>query len=271
MELEPKDTALLVHIEHKRPIEVSDFISSLNALNNLYTAYVKKNGCPQTMSKSRLYVEKVKEGSIDVFLCEMLSATILPFAENANVIFEFAGYLKSVYEYFSKGLGKKPQLDAQECKHLIETLNVVTSDSGNEMTIGAVNKSDTGNVFNNCTFNFGEGSGTQRLIERETELLKETTPDGGSFPRVLMQIYQLRNEAGSTVGNKAIIDSVFKGKKLGVVFGSDELKDAILFPRDFNPTQKAFWVDVEVLLVNGKPKAYNVTALHDIIDIEEQE
>lgn len=147
-------------------------------------------------------------------------------------------------------------------------LNIVVSDQKGTLTIGAVNKAENGNVYNGCTFNFGEGSGVQRLLGKEIDTLKAESPTENIYKRVLMQIYQVRNEANKNEGNKAIIDEIFKGRKVGVVFETDELKNAILFS-DINPTQKAFWVDVEVLTVDGKPKAYNVTALHDIIDIDE--
>ena len=263
-----KDSALLVHIEHSKPIEVSEFVSSLNALNSLYSSFVKKNGDNKIITRSKLYVEKIEEGCIDIYLCEIVSAALIPFMENANIIFDFASYIKLVYDYFTKGDGKKPELDVQECKNFSEILGIVASDPKGEMSIGAINKTNKGHIFNNCTFNFGESNSAQNQLSKEIDTLKLENSAGNTYKRVLMQIYQVRNEANKNEGNKAIIDEISKGKKIGVVFETDELKNAILFS-DINPTQKAFWVDVEVLTVDGKPKAYNVTALHDIIDIDE--
>ena len=62
-----KDSALLVHIEHSKPIEVSEFVSSLNALNSLYSSFVKKNGDNKIITHSKLYVEKIEEGCIDIY------------------------------------------------------------------------------------------------------------------------------------------------------------------------------------------------------------
>lgn len=268
-DLKPQETALLVHIEHSKPIEVSEFVSSLNALNSLYISFVKKNGNNKAMTKSKLYVEKIEEGSIDVFLCELASAAIIPFLENANAIFDFASYVKKVYDYFAKGSGDKPELDYQECTNFHDVLSVVTSDQKGKMEIGAINKSEKGIIFNKCTFNFGDGNGTQRLLKKEAEELKSVSVETAVHERVLMQIYQMRTEPGTDIGNMAIIDEIYQGKKLGVVFATDELKKAILF--SYNPSQKAYWVDVKVLTLGGKPKAYNVVALHDTINIAEQE
>ena len=83
-----------------------------------------------------------------------------------------------------------------------------------------------------------------------------------------MQIYQVRSDAGSNTGNKAIIDDIFKGKKIAVVFETDELKQRILYSEN-NPTRKLFQVDIKVQTVNGIPVAYKVISLHDVIDYNE--
>lgn len=84
--LDPKDTALLVHIEHSKPIEVKDFIATLNAVGSLYSSYVKNNADCKEMANAKLYVEKIEKGCIDVYLCELASCAMIPFMENVNTI-----------------------------------------------------------------------------------------------------------------------------------------------------------------------------------------
>lgn len=83
-----------------------------------------------------------------------------------------------------------------------------------------------------------------------------------------MGVYQVRSDAGTNTGNKAIIDEIYKGKKIALVFETDELKNAILFS-EINPTRKVFQVDVQVQTANDKVVAYKVIALHEIIDLED--
>ena len=83
-----------------------------------------------------------------------------------------------------------------------------------------------------------------------------------------MQIYQVRSDADSNTGNKAIIDEIFKGKKVSLLFDSDELKNEILFSNS-NPTRTGYQVDVKVQTINGKPQAYKVLALHDIMELSD--
>ena len=68
-------------------------------------------------------------------------------------------------------------------------------------------------------------------------------------------------------GNKAIIEEISKNK-IPVVFDTDELKNRIL-NSDSNPVKRAFFVDVEVKTINSRIVAYNVLALHDVIDLDE--
>lgn len=104
--MEAKDTVLKIHVEHSRPIEINEFTSALNAVGSLFSTFAQKNGDCKETAGAKLYVEKIQEGCIDVFLCEQIAAGLLPFAENINLIFEFAKNIKSITEYFLNQKGK---------------------------------------------------------------------------------------------------------------------------------------------------------------------
>lgn len=266
----PKDTLLRVHITHSKPVEVSDFVSSLTAINKTYTAFVqKKKNVAADLTKSKLYVEKVEEGSIIVYLKEIVTATIIPFLENINPIFEFASYLKDAYNFFKLGEGTKPKLDLQECENLSRILDVVASDPKAEMTIGAIDCNNAKIEFNNCSFNFGESNGMQKQLMQEAEAIRETSKADNIYERVLMVIYQVRakTDTDTSKGNKAIVDEIAKGKKVPIIFDSDELKNKILYSDD-NPTRYAYQVDISVETLNGNPIAYKITALHDMFPMD---
>lgn len=263
-----QDTALLVHIEHSKPIEISDFVSTMTALNSLYSSYVRENGFCKDVAQSKLYIEKIKDGCIDILLRDIVAGSVLPFAENANTIMEFSKHLKGVYEYFTKGAGEKPRLDAQDCQNLHDALNIVSNDQKGEMTIGAVVNGNITNVFNNCTMCFGNGNSTQNqlLKTREDAGLAKCQPEETKMAQ-LMTIYQMVGDMTKNRGNKAVISAI-SPKKIGLVFETDELKQKIL-GMDSNPTKKAFSVDVVLQYVGDRLAAYKVTALHDIISLED--
>lgn len=268
--LTPQETILRINIKHSKPVEVTDFITSLNAINKLYAGFVKNDiHCDKEISKSKLYVEKIKECCIEVYLKEIVTAGIIPFMENINVILEFSGYLKRIYDYFKTGDGEKPSLNVSECENLSDALNVISNDPKGHMTFGAVSNGG-GNIYNNCTFNFGESNGIQKQLKQEADTIREIATNNNTYERVLMAIYQVRTEKEAGKGNKAIVDEIAKGKKVSIVFATDELRDDILYSES-NPTQNVYQVDITVQTLNDVPIAYKITALHDIVPLEKDE
>ena len=252
MEQKNNVDAILFHIEHSKPIEISEFVTSLNAIGNLFSLFAKKNGDCKEAAKSKLYVEKIEEGCIDIILCE--------------IILEFSSYIKNVLDFFTEGVGLKTDLDLNECKNFKDLALVTAGDNNGITTIGAINKGDKSNIYYNCTFNFQEGNSAQNQLEKEIKSIKSVQPVTDMYSRQLMTIYQMRSDMETDKGNMAVIDAISKNK-MAVVFETDELKEMILHS-DSNPTKKAYLVDVVLLTVNGKIAAYKVMALHDVIDLE---
>lgn len=255
--------AILIHIEHSKPIEINEFTTSLNAVGNLFSSFVQEKGNSRELTQAKLYVEKIEDCCIDIFLCETVTASIIPFMENMNVIFDFSAYLKNIFDFYKNGKGEKPELKPQEAKNLKDLLNITANDNQGEMAIGAVSKSNKGNIFNNCTFNFIESNGVQNMLEREMKDLKSVS-ETETHTRQLMTVFQMRK--GEGIGNKAIIDAISK-KPLSLLFESDALENEILNTMD-NPMKKAYFVDVTLMTANGNPVAYKVTNLHEKIDLE---
>lgn len=262
--LSPKDTALLIHIEHSKPIELQDFTQSLKAVGNLYSSYAKKYGGMADYSNAKLYVNKIEEGSIDIYLCEQISSALIPFIENANTILDFAGYVKNVVEYFTIGKGEKPFLTPSENRNLRNVFGITAKDRNGITSIGAVKKNNHTNIYNNCTFNFNGSNSAQNQL-REMEEDAEPAEPAEIQRRQLMTIFQMRGDMASDKGNKAIVESI-SNRKVALVFETDELKSRIL-GMDGNPTKKAFLVDLVVMYANERIAAYKVTALHEVVDI----
>lgn len=252
---------LLIHFKHSKPVEVGDFTRSLNGFCGLYTSFAEKNG--YVGSGPKLYVSKIKEGSIDIFL-QSVTPAVIPFLENATLIIKFVELLKSVYDYYAKGKGEKPSLTQQDCRNYKDAMAVSAHDNNGETSVTSIDVN--GNVFNGCTFNFTDGNTLQNQLSGEIKSMQENT-EALSLNRVLMTIYQARSNMDTNKGNKAIIDGYNGNKPLALLFESDKLKEDILVT-DINPPTKGFQVDVEMQKANGKVVAYKVLALHDTIELE---
>lgn len=260
---------LCVHIQHSKPVNLDEFTASLKAISSLYSSYVRKHGGSEDVSRSKLYVESVHEGSIIVCLTELVTASLIPFMENANVIMEFASYLKGIYGYFASEEGPDPELTPSECEMVADSVSVIADDPKGSIGFGVCKNSQVNITQNNYFYDCGSdrANSVMNRTSRYASAKKEAEPETGTYQRVLMSLYQIRTD-NSGKGNKAIIDDIAKGKRVNLLFASDYLRDAILYSDD-NPTRKAYQVDVSTKTMAGKIVAYEVTALHDVIDLEE--
>ena len=267
MEILPKDTALLIKITHSQPIEVKDFVATMNSIGNLFDDFCKENGDSADARKAKLYVEKIEHGSIEIFLTEAVTALALPYIENINLIMEFAGHIKNVIQYFTQGKGDKPKLTQRELKNYKDVFAITAGDNKGKTEIGAIETGNKENIFNNCTFNYFESNAAQNQIERAEKELKDSEPSEKIYERQLMTIFQMRGNMGTDTGNRAIVDNL-SSKSFPVVFETDELKREIL-NNDENPTKKGFLVDVIIQTIGGKPAVYKIIRLHEIISLDD--
>lgn len=262
-ELALQDTALLVHIEHSKPIEINDLTKTLNAIGSLYSRFALKNGANEEIANAKLYVEKIKEGSIDIILTLVDIAPIIPIIADANVIMEFGKHIYDIFDYFMYGKGEKPKLDKKDCEDIYNTATITAKDRGSITNITVIDKRQITNTYYGNPMNF---SNANTIQNQSKDACTETEQDIDFFSKVLMKLYQLQNTEKETKGNKAIISKI-TNKKLPIYFATDELKQQILFA-DENPFNKLFVVDVELQTIENIPKAYKITALYEILEDE---
>ncbi len=267
--LDTKDTAIRVHLHHTQPVEVNEFVASVTSISNLFSSYMKENADYKEEVKAKLYVEKIKEGSIDMWLVAPTLVGLIAFADDTNKLCDFVKHINDFIAHFLNGLHPEKKYSISELQDLKEVLAPTSSDRGGQIKIDAININTNQVIIPGTPVAFDSCNSIQNQIKREIEVRKSTEVSDGVHKKVLMQIYQLRNKADSNVGNKAIIDDIFVGKKLPVVFATDELKSEILFS-EANPARTGFIVDAEVMTIEGKPKAYKIVGLSDSFPLDEE-
>ena len=256
---------LRIHIQHSQPIEVSDFTKTMNGISGLFTSFAQKNGKSKEETHAKLFVSKIHEGSIDIHLLEMATIGLIPFVENSNLIMDFAKHIKSIYDYYVKGEPSRPELSVPDLKNIHDLVSVPSNDRKGTMSIQVINGNVENIVYSGCTFNNTDGNSSQNQVDKELEQMKAIQSSDNIWEKQLMTIFQVRKD-GTPAGNKGVIDAI-STKRLGLLFDSDELEEKILHSED-NPMRKAYYVDVMILTANGKPAAYKIMALHDMIDLD---
>lgn len=259
------NNVLRIHIKNSQPVDVSDFTKTMSAFGTLFSNFAQKNGKSKEEANAKLYVSKIIEGSIDIHLVELASLAVIPFVENSNLILEFAKHIKSIYDYFVLSKGDEPELNVPELKGVHDMVSIPANDRNGLMTVQVINDNAGNVIFEGCTFNHIEGNGIQNQSDNVLKERKALSNEGDIYRKQLMTIYQVRKD-GTDRGNKGVIDAI-SDRKLGLVFDSDILEDEILRSAQ-NPMLKGYIVDVIVQTVLGKPAAYKIMALHDVIDLD---
>ena len=259
------NNVLRIHIKNSQPVDVSDFTKTMSAFGTLFSNFAQKNGKSKEEANAKLYVSKIIEGSIDIHLVELASLAVIPFVENSNLILDFAKQIKSIYDYFVLSKGDEPELNVPELKGVHDMVSIPANDRNGLMTVQVINDNAGNVIFEGCTFNHIEGNGIQNQSDNALKERKALSNEGDIYRKQLMTIYQVRKD-GADRGNKGVIDAI-SDRKLGLVFDSDTLEDDILRSAQ-NPMLKGYIVDVIVQTVQGKPAAYKIMALHDVIDLD---
>ena len=263
MDKKKEADTLLIYYKHTKPVEIGDFTKSLNGLSNYFSSYAFSKGVYDAAPK--LYVHKVKEGSIEVFL-KLAESIALPFIENSNIIMDFVQHFSNMKDYFCKGEGEKPKLSKADCENICDAMAVSAKDAQGFMSIKALDNASV--VFEDCTFNLIDSNCLQNrasMEKRELSVMPEI--EQTSYSNCVLTICQAKSDISSKTGNRGKIDDLFEGKPLPLLFASSDIKQQILKEDSTNPFTRAFSVDVEIKKANGKP-LYYITALHDVVGIE---
>jgi len=112
------------------------------------------------------------------------------------------------------------------------------------------------------TLNSLEANAAQNTAKREIELLHE--PITGTKEKVLLYWYQARNDPRSQAGDRAIIESIYRGP-VKAVFMNENVKAKMLLDTP-NPFTHAYVVDVSVETVRDRPALYRILNVHEVIE-----
>jgi hypothetical protein len=208
-----------------------------------FNRFVEAKGDHEAQVK--LYIKQIRDGSIVTDL--MANAPgLLPLFDYGRSIFEFASFLKVAYDWLLGKSSEKPPITKTSLENLSQIVEPVCKDSGAQLNISTT-VNNYGPIFFNM--NSEQTNAIQNRIRRELDTLKE--PVSGDHKRVVMYLYQARNDATSNAGDRAIIESISRAS-VKTEFEDDDMKFRVLHPSSGNPFEYAYVVDVEVETVHDK-------------------
>jgi len=259
-----------VLIDAREPVELPDFVSAFTAISSQYQRYMRQ-AHPDLKDDARIFIREIRPGS---FWADLIPgvASLIGQMDQVLIVEQFVRlYGQRLGAYFHAD-GRVSDASKGELKDFMGTVAAIANDPHGRGHIRAVSYEDgKRQVRASVEFNTETAAVAVQQIERhKKELDALTTAD---HERVMM-VFK-RSDVGSAdigvrSGERVIIEAL-SDKDRALIYGAPlaehRIKDQMR-NTDENIYHKGFVVDVNVQTRGGKPVAYAVTHVHQIIDTE---
>ena len=262
---------LTLRIETKEPIELGAFVGAFTSIASEYERHIKQTN-PDLIGQAEIYVKEVRAGSIEAILLPAI-ATAMPFIVELDKVLILEDFVRRWGGRIGALISGNRQDDftRPELKDFADAVRAIANDPAGSATLEAAKFQD-GERKIKASFKFDtkQARAAQRQIENRQRGLEEKT--SADYQRVLMIFTRSDvNDAavGKRSGERVKIEEV-SGVSLALIYASEMAEDRIkheIREADENVFKKGFVVDVNVRLSGGRPIAYAIIDVHQVIDL----
>ncbi len=266
---------LTLTLDTKRPIEIGDFVSVFTSLASQYESFMRsRHPDLEAAAGAEVFVTEVRPGSIQADLLPWITNLLVPALSTVDQIMIVEQFVQiygaRIAAYFRPG-GRIESASKGDLADFLGATTAIANDPDGSARLEASYFED-GTRKIKAAFKFSTSEARQAVdhIANHRKLLDAKS--AADHVRVLMVFSQsnVKNAAlGKKSGERVIIEAI-SGKERPVIYASElaeqRIKHEIRDAPD-NVYKKGFVVDVNVELSQGRPVAYRVTNLHDVIDL----
>lgn len=271
--------ALNLHIEPKNPIELEDMLASLGTIGKRFLAYAKLELSDEFAPDPRLFVSSIKPGSIDISLIPDLldvgkaavgAVAAVGTGDAVEAVKGFAESLKSLLSMFRRPEAVK-EADGVSIRDCDDAINIVKPIAAS----GGTQNISVNNFHGDVVFQMNMSSSeASRIIDHATErkvaLLQPAIEKRESVALVWQKVDKSEAKTnGSNSPDKGRIEEIARGAK-SILFAenmsdvkAEMTKDPLL--------HMVYYVDVQVVRVDEKIKAYRIVGYHGKDTLGDQE
>lgn len=272
LELEGKEIppALNLHIEPKTPIELQDMLASLATIGKRFDSYARHELDDRFVDNPKLFVSSIKPGSIDISLVPDLldigkaaagAVAAVGVNDAVEAVKNFGEGIKKLLQLFSKPVSAQEAEDIsiKDCDDAVNIVKPIASAggvqnfnvnnvAGNQIFIFQLNSSDASKVVENA------------LTHKATLLLPEV-----EVKRSVALVWQkidksLAKTDGAISPDKGRIEEIDRAAK-SILFHENMASVKLEIMAD-PLMQMVYYVDVEIVRIDDKIKAYRVVGYH---------
>lgn len=274
--LREREVKLVLEFNNDAPIDLLDFTNALTAIALEHTAAIQNARQGISPEDTRLLLLDVRKGSI---IMELVSLTtmFLSQAETINTSVDFVKNLSSWASALRNPGGRMPVPEGQPHSVTVKHINnfqkiakPVMDDPNGRFSLYA--KLQEGNALSEFVLTREAASTSYQNLEDQRRELDQT--ESRVHKKVIMRLHQLSADSlktGKKSSEKGIIEQVDMIPRTLIYvseLAGQRIKEEIT-NSDGNTLKKVFVVDVNVETIDGKPKAYRIINLHDIIDLDD--
>lgn len=266
------DAHLILKIDTKHPIELSEFVGAFVAIGNQFERFHDVEH-PDEKGSTRFFVREVRAGSIIAELVpySMAAIPVLGLAmagvKHANDLAEFVENFGGRLRNYFRRDGRQTDASRSDLSDYLKAVQAVAHDADGNLSLAVYENGQQRVAF---AFNTDEARQAEAsILEHRAELDSTVAAD---YSRVLLRFVRPSAEAGKPGrkgGERAVIDKLSPSAR-PVLYASDLAEQRMkheLIAAQGNVFKLLFDVDVNVeQSVQGKPLAYRVTAVHAVLD-----
>jgi len=271
---------MIIRLDPGGPIDLEGLGASFAALARFYARH---HGPTKDVDAApRLFISKLENGSViaEIVPYVVMLGQAVPFMQQSMVVADFTGRVgKAIRAFSGTGAADAPaeipsRDDARDIREFVRPL---TGRKGASLQIShARYERQDGDQRISVEYRFDETELNRAALTIDAELATpllvpaaEEQPSTKTVREAMLFFQQASRAAGKSSGrtaDKAIIPTVSE-KSLPVYFVKDAgLKERMVQVQSNPLTDTTYIVDADVQLIDGEPKGYVVTHVHQVID-----
>jgi hypothetical protein len=271
-------------LDTSEPIELGEFVGAFTAVAAEYDRFIREER-PETDPAATLFVKEVRAGCIEAQLIPWIvgmaggagaiGVAVMPFITNANAIAQFVERYGKLLSFYKKKGGKAPEATLTELRDFSDQVAAIANSKNSSLEVAAIEVID-GQKTIKAAFKF-DTTEARAIRDHVEEHKRELEQKGdATHQRVLMTFKRSDVDAakiGKRSGELVRIESV-SPRNLPLIYASELAERHIkseIADGDDNVFKKGFVVDVSAEIRGGKPIAYRVMNVHQVIDLPDDE
>lgn len=261
-----------LRIDLERPADLVDLVGAFSAVASQFEQFIRREH-PNLKGDARLFVKDIRHGSIVVELIPV----ILPLIENMDRVLIVDGFVRrfgGLLASYSQG-DKKDDISKSEIKDLMGAVTLIANDPNGTSAISSVEYHKTKATTRiNIEFDTAGAKKAKELLQIQKAALE--LPSHELFENKMLVFVRTTvkpSETGKRTDLKGLIEAAY-AKPLAITFETDTARQRIedeIREDEKNVYKKGFFVDAYMEKLQGKPAAYRIVSVRDIIPLPEDD